>query len=144
MAMEKKDKRVYSYRTALEQPIWVQRLTQWITLPNAVKLSTFVWIGLLLGGWFVIAKQCFAPLLPMVPIWFWLSLGVMPAWGLGVILADLTIEEQTVFRFMKDYLKFYFRYAIKRHRYYFYDGIRFIKPTIVLKSHQAKMRRKQV
>lgn len=64
------------------------------------------------------------------------------SWPLGVILADLKIEEQSVFRFMKDYLTFYFRYAIKRRRYYFYNGIRYIKPTVVLESYQAPKRRK--
>ena len=140
--MEKKDKRVYSYRTALEQPIWVQRLASFYTLSNAVKLSAVVWMGITLGLWYVLVKLTVVKLLPFIPIYFWLVFGALIAWPVGVTLADLKIEEQTVLRFMKDYLKFYFRYAIKRRRYYFYDGIRYIKPTVVLKSYQSPKRRK--
>lgn len=140
--MEKKDKRVYSYRTALEQPIWVQRLASFYTLSNAVKLSAIVWMGITLGLWYVLVKLTVVKLLPFIPIYFWLVFGALIAWPVGVTLADLKIEEQTVLRFMKDYLKFYFRYAIKRRRYYFYDGIRYIKPTVVLKSYQTPKRRK--
>lgn len=140
--MEKKDKRVYSYRTALEQPIWVQRLASFYTLSNAVKLSAIIWMGIVLGGWYILVKLTVVKLLPFIPIYFWLVFGALLAWPVGVTLADLKIEEQTVFRFMKDYLKFYFRYAIKRRRCYFYDGIRYIKPTVVLKSYQEPKRRK--
>lgn len=140
--MEKKDKRVYSYRTALEQPIWVQRLASFYTLSNAVKLSAIVWMGITLGLWYVLVKLTVVKLLPFIPIYFWLVFGALIAWPVGVTLADLKIEEQTVLRFMKDYLIFYVRYAIKRRRYYFYDGIRYIKPTVVLKSYQTLKRRK--
>ena len=140
--MTKKDKRVYSYRTALEQPIWVQRLASFYTLSNAVKLSAVVWMGITLGLWYILVKLTVVKLLPFIPIYFWLVFGALIAWPVGVTLADLKIEEQTVLRFMKDYLKFYFRYAIKRRRYYFYDGIRYIKPTVVLKSYQSPKRRK--
>lgn len=142
MVMERKDKRVYSYRTALEQPIWVQRLANFYTLSNAVKLSTIVWTGILLSLWYVLVKLTVRQLLPFIPIYFWLVFGGFVSWPLGVILADLKIEEQPVFRFMKDYLTFYFRYAIKRRHYYFYNGIRYIKPTVVLKSYQTPKRRK--
>ncbi|HDR3342124.1 TPA: hypothetical protein QCN85_005981, partial [Bacillus anthracis] len=126
----------------LEQPIWVQRLASFYTLSNAVKLSAIVWMGITLGLWYVLVKLTVVKLLPFIPIYFWLVFGALIAWPVGVTLADLKIEEQTVLRFMKDYLKFYFRYAIKRRRYYFYDGIRYIKPTVVLKSYQTPKRRK--
>ena len=142
--MTKKDKRVYSYRTALEQPIWVQRLASFYTLSNAVKLSAIVWMGITLGLWYILVKLTVVKLLPFIPIYFWLVFGALIAWPAGVTLADLKIEEQTVLRFMKDYLKFYFRYAIKRRRYYFYDGIRYIKPTVVLESYKTPKRRHSI
>ena len=43
MEIERKDKEVYNYKQALEQPIWIQKITDTFSLKKAIRLSTIIW-----------------------------------------------------------------------------------------------------
>ena len=128
------DKRVYNYRTALEQPIWIQKLSNQITLSNAIKLSTIGWSLFL----FISALWLMSQLSKSIPIplSFWGALGFFPMWSLGIILSELKIEQQTVGRFLKDYIRFYLKYGRRRKRYYLNDGLLYYKPSYILKKER--------
>lgn len=132
----KKDKQVYHYRTALEQPIWIQRLSNKITLSNAIKVSTIAWsLGLYLIYIYIVLR--FLKVIP-IPSFFWFGLGLLPCWGSGILLADLKIEHQSILKFLRDYLKMYFKYGIKRHRMFLNDGQLFYRPSYILKKERSK------
>ncbi len=134
---ERPDKKVYNYRTALEQPIWVQKITEKWILPNAIKLSTIGWtIAIYTVLLYSVMKFLKGLPIPM-PFW-WVFLGV-PSWGTGIVLADLKIEEQSIGRFIKDYLKMYRKYGFKRHQYYLNDGIFFVKPSIITRKERRNI-----
>lgn len=134
---ERPDKMVYNYRTALEQPIWVQKITDKWSLPNAVKLSTIGWtIFIYLLLLYIILK--FFKGLP-IPMPFWVVFIAVPSWGTGIVLADLKIEEQSIGRFIKDYLKMYRKYGYKRRHYYLNDGIFFVKPSLIAKKERRNI-----
>ena len=101
------DKRVYNYRTALEQPIWIQKLSNQITLSNAIKLSTIGWSLFLFISYLWLMSKL-SKTIP-IPLSFWGALGFFPMWSLGIILSELKIEQQTVGRFLKDYIRFYLK-----------------------------------
>ena len=135
MAKQKRvDKRVYNDLTALEQPIWIQKLSNQITLSNAIKLSTIGW-GLTLFVVYLWLMSKLSKTIP-IPLTFWGSLGALPIWSLGIILSDLKIEQQTVGRFIKDYLRFYWKYGRKRKRQYLNDGLLYYKPSHILKKER--------
>ncbi|WP_367783292.1 TcpE family conjugal transfer membrane protein [Streptococcus pluranimalium] len=46
--MERNDKKLYSYKQALSQPYWIQRLNDRLNLPSPVKLSRIVYAILLI------------------------------------------------------------------------------------------------
>lgn len=134
---ERPDKKVYNYRTALEQPIWVQKLTEKWILPNAIKLSTIGWtIFIYLLFLYLVLK--FLRGLPL-PLPFWSVFLLVPSWGTGIVLADLKIEEQPIGRFIKDYFKMYRKYGHKRHNYYLNDGLFFVKPSMIVKKERRNL-----
>ena len=120
------DKKVYNYRSALEQPIWIQKLSEKISLSNAIKLSTIGWSLILyvLYLWLMSRVEKVIP----IPLIFWATLGFLPIWSLGIILSDLKIEQQPVGKFLKDYVRFYWKYGRKRKRLYLNDGLLYFKP----------------
>ncbi|MEY8700953.1 TcpE family conjugal transfer membrane protein [Streptococcus ferus] len=134
--VKKVDKKVYNYRTALEQPIWIQRLSKELTLPNAVKMSTIVWT-LTIYLFYIYFVLRFLRIFS-IPSIFWFSLGLFPCWSLGILLADLKVEQQPVLRFVRDYLKMYFSYGLKRHKMFLNDGQLFYRPFYILKKERSK------
>lgn len=130
------DKKVYNYRSALEQPIWIQKLSEKISLSNAIKLSTIGWSLTLyiLYLWIMSRVEKAIP----IPLIFWAALGFLPIWSLGIILSDLKIEQQPVVKFFKDYVRFYWRYGRKRKRFYLNDGLLYFKPSYILKKERKK------
>lgn len=133
---ERTDKKVYNYRTALEQPIWVQKITERWSLPNAVKLSTIGWTILIYLLLIYVVLKCFKGL--PIPFPFWAVFLAIPSWGAGIVLADLKIEEQPIGRFARDYLKMYRKYGYKRHDHYLNDGIFFKKPSVIIKRNERR------
>lgn len=112
MEIERKDKEVYNYKQALEQPIWIQKITDTFSLKNAIRLSTIIWsicvaiMLLLLAS--LVSRFTF------IPFPFLATLAVMASWTLGMLLSELKIEEKTVLRFTFDYLKFYLVYGDRK------------------------------
>jgi len=133
MAEEKKDKRVYHYRSAFMQPTWIQKISDKYSLPNAVKLATFGWTAFLFLLYYWLITEIVMKIIP-IPLLFWLGVGVMPLWLLGILMADFTIEQQGVFRFLRDYLRFYWHYGRRRKKQTVNDGLLYYKPSYILKK----------
>ena len=133
MGTEKKDKRVYHYRSAFMQPTWIQKISDRQSLPNAIKLSTIGWTAFLhlVYNWLV---ENFVTKVIPIPLPFWLGFGTPPLWLLGILMADFTIEQQGVFRFLRDYLRFYWHYGRRRKKQTVNDGLLYYKPSYILKK----------
>ncbi|MDG3142860.1 conjugal transfer protein [Streptococcus suis] len=134
---ERPDKKVYNYRTALEQPIWIQKITNTFSLSNAVKLSTFGWTMAIYFLFLYLVMKLLRGL--PIPMPFWVVFIIVPSWALGIIMSDLKIEEQSVGRFLKDYWKMYLTYGQKRRHYYLNDGLFFIKPSVIVKKERRNL-----
>ncbi|MGX9845623.1 TcpE family conjugal transfer membrane protein [Streptococcus iniae] len=129
---ERPDKEVYNYTTALQQPTWIQKLTDSYSLPNAIKLSTFGW-GMSFYLLFMYLVLKFLRGLPL-PVPFWGALLVVPSVYLGLIFADLKIQELSISRFLRAYFKMYLKYGMKRKNHYLNDGILYQKPAYIIKK----------
>ena len=73
-----------------------------------------------------------------IPLIFWGTPGLFPIWSLGIILSDLKIEQQSVGKFFKDYVRFYWKYGRKRKRFYLNDGLLYFKPSYILRKERKK------
>ena len=133
MSEAKKDKRVYHYRSAFEQPTWIQKLSDRFSLPNAIKLSTIGWTAFLFFTYYWIVTRLVMKIIPL-PLPFWIGVGTPLLWSAGIVLSDFTIEQQKISRFIRDYLKFYRIYGRKRKQKYLNDGILYYKPDYILKK----------
>lgn len=129
---EREDKEVYNYTTSLKQPTWITKITSTISLPNSYKLSMFVWWFSFYLLFMYLALK-FLKGLPL-PTPFWGALFLAPSFYLGNVFSDLTIQEQSISRFIRDYLKMYRRYGRKRKKYYLNDGIFYVRPLLILKK----------
>ena len=133
MAFEKKDKRLYHYRSAFEQPTWIQKFSDRFSLPNAIKLSTLGWTAFLFLAYYWLFSNFVTKVIP-IPMPFWIGVGTPIIWSSGIVLSDFTIEQQKISRFIRDYLKFYRIYGRKRKQKYLNDGILYYKPDYILKK----------
>ena len=69
MSEAKKDKRVYHYRSAFEQPTWIQKLSDRFSLPNAIKLSTIGWTAFLFFAYYWIVTRLVMKMIP-IPLYY--------------------------------------------------------------------------
>ena len=77
MGTEKKDKRVYNYRSAFMQPTWIQKISDRHSLPNAIKLSTIGWTAFLLVVYYWLVENFVTKVIP-IPLPFGLVLALRP------------------------------------------------------------------
>ncbi|MEX2803857.1 TcpE family conjugal transfer membrane protein [Streptococcus sp. H31] len=122
--MKKKDKELYSYKQALSQPYWVQRLTNTFSLSSAFRLSFFAY-GIAVGGllWLLLLL-----LLPFTPWGARTVFSGIVGWYAGHFLSELLIDGKGVIFFLKDYLLFYVRYGFREDSIYINKGQVYRKP----------------
>lgn len=135
----REDKRVYNYTQSLNQPHWIQRITDDFSLPNAIRLSTVFWflvfLGILLLVSNVLSKQIGLPF-PLLA-----SLSAFVSWSLSVIVSDLKIEEKGWLRFLVDYFWFYWKFGRKAKRTYYNKGYLYRKVKTVEKKKGERIER---
>lgn len=112
-----KDKRLYSYKEALEQPNWIRRFGSLITFSTAFKFSRIVYTVLIFIPTFI--------LLSMIPFMPW-NYSLVIAFGAGLggafLLEDLKIDGRLFIFFFKDYLLYYFTYGNRANDIYINKG----------------------
>ncbi|AXQ77777.1 conjugal transfer protein [Streptococcus chenjunshii] len=134
---QRPDKQVYNYTEALNQPVWVQKITDRVSLPYAVKMSTLIWLVLFVGLAVLLCRKLgeWTPL----PLPFWLVFGIAGAVYLSILVADLKIDEKNFVKFFVDYLIFYFRFGRKAKMYYFNNGLLYRKQKQILEREVKRV-----
>lgn len=114
---DEKDKKLYSYKEALEQPNWVRRLGSFYTFSSAFKFSRIVYTVLVFFPSFI--------LLSMVPFLPW-NYSLIFSFIIGLFVAflveDLKIDGRLFIFFFKDYLAYYFTYGVRAKEIYINKG----------------------
>lgn len=124
---EKKDKHLYSYKQALSQPYWIQKVNDRFSLKSPIKFSRLVYFVVLYGiCWFVLAK-----LLGFTAFGFRGMLSVVFSWYFSMLLSDLVIDGKPLVFYLRDYLLFYFKYGIRADRVVINKGQVYDKVSII-------------
>ncbi|MFS1664104.1 TcpE family conjugal transfer membrane protein [Streptococcus sp. zg-JUN1979] len=122
--MDRPDKELYSYKQALSQPYWIQRLTDSFSLSSAVKLSFFIY-------GFVVAVLTWYLLDFLVFFLPWGLRGVLSLGAgiyLGGQLSDVVVDGKAFVFYLKDYLVFYIKYGMSEKSIYINKGQVYQKP----------------
>lgn len=122
---KRKDKKMYSYKRALAQPYWIQKLTDDFSLPYAVKLSTIFYAVLVFGLLYGLLG-----VFPFIPFGLRTIGSAWLGWRAGVLMSDLTVDGKSLSNFLMDYFFFYFKYGIKGNSIYVNKGMVYKKPKI--------------
>ncbi|MFU2203294.1 conjugal transfer protein [Streptococcus pluranimalium] len=131
--MERKDKKLYSYKQALSQPYWIQRLNDNLHLPSPIKLSQIVYAILLITFFWYL----FLGILPFTPVGFRGTLSALLGWILAGNLSELVIDGKPLIIYIRDYLKFYVRYGMRNESIYINKGQIYEKPKSSIKGKES-------
>lgn len=135
----RENKEVYNFTEALNQPNWVQKITNRISLPFAIKLSSIIWLLLfeLLAVWLGLRLAQWTPL----PFPFWLVLGSFASFYLSLAVADLKIDQKNFIKFVVDYVWFYLKFGRKARKSYLNDGYIYKKQKELLEREVKRVKK---
>lgn len=119
MEQELKDKKLYSYKRALNQPYWIQRLNDRLSLDAPIKFSLLVYFLLVFALLYILLDVLFKSF-PFGPKGMFAS---MAAFYAARILSDLVVDGKALIFYIIDYLKFYVMYGLKSDCIYINKGI---------------------
>lgn len=119
MEQELKDKKLYSYKRALNQPYWIQRLNDRLSLDAPIKFSLLVYFLLV----FALLYALLDVLFKSFPFGLKGMFASMVAFYAARILSDLVVDGKALIFYIIDYLKFYVMYGLKSDRIYINKGI---------------------
>ena len=119
MEQELKDKKLYSYKRALNQPYWIQRLNDRLSLDAPIKFSLLVYFLLVFALLYVLLDVLFKSF----PFGLKGMFASMAAFYAARILSDLVVDGKALIFYIIDYLKFYVMYGLKSDRIYINKGI---------------------
>lgn len=119
MEQELKDKKLYSYKRALNQPYWIQRLNDRLSLDAPIKFSLLVYFLLVFALLYVLLDVLFKSF----PFGLKGMFASMAAFYAARILSDLVVDGKALIFYIVDYLKFYVMYGLKSDRIYINKGI---------------------
>ncbi|WP_314479989.1 TcpE family conjugal transfer membrane protein [Streptococcus cristatus] len=119
MEQELKDKKLYSYKRALNQPYWIQRLNDRLSLDAPIKFSLLVYFLLVFALLYVLLDVLFKSF----PFGLKGMFASMVAFYAARILSDLVVDGKALIFYIIDYLKFYVMYGLKSDRIYINKGI---------------------
>ena len=119
MEQELKDKKLYSYKRALNQPYWIQRLNDRLSLDAPIKFSLLVYFLLVFALLYVLLDVLFNSF----PFGLKGMFASMAAFYAARILSDLVVDGKALIFYIIDYLKFYVMYGLKSDRIYINKGI---------------------
>ena len=109
MSDQLKDKQLYSYKQALSQPYWIQKINDDFSLQSPIKFSRIVYTVTIFSLLFFPSEK----VLTFLPMGLRLTVSALIAWGLSETLANLIIDGKTFIVYLWDYLKYYFQYGMR-------------------------------
>ncbi|MGT2896034.1 conjugal transfer protein [Streptococcus entericus] len=133
MSEEKHDKRLYSYKQALSQPYWIQKINDDYSLQSPIKFSRIVYTITIFSLLFLPSEK----FLVFLPLGLRLTLSGLIAWIFSETLTNLTIDGKTFIFYLWDYLKFYFQYGMRHDTIYLNKGIVYKRPQTIQKQKET-------
>lgn len=127
---KQKDKELYSYKRALSQPYWIQKLNDDFSLKNPIKFSRVVYFVILFGLFWVILEMSIGS----SPFGFRGMVAVALASQLSAFLSDVIVDGKGLIFYLVDYFLFYIRYGIHSDRKYINRGQFYIKPKFLIRK----------
>lgn len=126
------DKKLYSYKQALSQPYWIQRLNDDFSLPSPIKFSRIVYFVLLFG----ILYYLTAFLLQFLPIGPRLTISGMLALTYSETFSNLEIDGKALVFYIIDYLKYWWKYGRQAEKIYVNKGNIYQKPSLLTRRKE--------
>lgn len=121
--MQLEDKKLYSYKQALNQPYWIQKFNDEFALSSPIKFSRIVYFALIFGLLYFL----FELLLVFLPYGLRIVIGCMIAWYLSEILSNLVIDGKAIVFYLYDYFRFYLKYGRQSNQIYLNKGVIYTK-----------------
>ncbi|HEL1604655.1 TPA: conjugal transfer protein [Streptococcus suis] len=112
-----KDKELYSYKEALDQPNWIRKLFGFFAFSQAVKFSRFVYCTIL-----VVFLFLFFRLLRFIPVNYNIIFSLLLSWLIAGVLEDLKVDGRPFAFYFKDYILFYLKYGYRADNIYINKG----------------------
>ena len=99
----------FSYKLSLDQPFWIQQLTDNFALRKAVRLSLFAYFFLVfILLYFTVGK--------LIPYFQWkvkVALTLFASWQISVKVSDLRPDDKLPPVFLWDFIVYQFGYGLK-------------------------------
>uniref|UniRef100_UPI003F68FE57 TcpE family conjugal transfer membrane protein n=1 Tax=Streptococcus pluranimalium TaxID=82348 RepID=UPI003F68FE57 len=130
--MERKDKKLYSYKQALSQPYWIQRLNDNLHLPSPIRLSQIIYAVLLIGFFWYL----FLLLIPFTATGFRGTLSALLGWLIAGNLSELIVDGKLLIVYLRDYVIFYSQYGMRNDSIYINKGQIYQKPQAIIKRKE--------
>lgn len=118
MDNELQDKKLYSYKKALNQPYWIQKLNDKLSLDSPIKFSLVVYFLLVFVLLYSLLDIVFKPF----PFGLKGMVSALIALQLARILSNLVVDGKMLVFYIKDYLIFYLQCGLKADRIYINKG----------------------
>lgn len=112
------DKRLYSYKQALSQPYWIQKINDEFSLKQPIKFSRVVYFVFLFGLFWLV----FEKLISFISYGLRGMLITLISVNLSAFLSDVVIDGKSVIFYLKDYLLFYVSYGSRADKIYINKG----------------------
>lgn len=128
-----KDKHLYSYKQALSQPYWIQKINDDFSLQSPIKFSRIVYAVTIFSILYFPSEK----ILSFLPLGLRLTLSSIIAWVFSETLANLIIDGKAFIFYLWDYLKFYFQYGMRHESIYLNKGIIYKRPQAITKRKET-------
>ncbi|WP_017371143.1 TcpE family conjugal transfer membrane protein [Lactococcus garvieae] len=106
---KKKEVPKFSYKLSLDQPFWIQQLTDNFALRKAVRLSLFAYFFLI----FVLLYFTVGKLIPYFQWQVKVALTLFASWQISVKVSDLRPDDKLPPVFLWDFIVYQFGYGLK-------------------------------
>ncbi|WP_029236978.1 TcpE family conjugal transfer membrane protein [Streptococcus sobrinus] len=105
-------------RQALAQPIWIQRISNDIALPSALKLSRIIYTVVI----YFLSWKFLKLVASGLSSGLRMTVSGYLAWTLAGLFSDLRVDGKSLLVYLKDYFIFYFRFGIRQKQLYINKG----------------------
>ena len=99
----------FSYKLSLDQPLWIQQLTDNFALRKAVRLSLFAYFFLV----FILLYFTVGKLIPYFQWQVKVALTLFASWQISVKVSDLRPDDKLPPVFLWDFIVYQFGYGLK-------------------------------
>lgn len=133
MSDDMKDKHLYSYKQALSQPYWIQKINDDFSLQSPIKFSRIVYAVTIFSMLYFPSEK----FLSFLPMGLKLTISGVIAWVFSETLANLIIDGKPFIFYLWNYLKYYFQYGMRHDMVYLNKGLIYKRPHAITKRKET-------